>query len=70
MSALFILLLLFTEAWSYEAPKDKQDVFAKKACPAFLIFFNTAYQAGATVELPCHCKPEAVRPLTVTRIIQ
>uniref|UniRef100_A0A3Q2XTQ6 Family with sequence similarity 187 member A n=1 Tax=Hippocampus comes TaxID=109280 RepID=A0A3Q2XTQ6_HIPCM len=48
-------------AWSYEAPKDKQDVFAKKACPAFLIFFNTAYQAGATVELPCHCKPEVVQ---------
>ncbi|XP_019722743.1 Ig-like V-type domain-containing protein FAM187A [Hippocampus comes] len=62
MSPLFILLLLlFAEAWSYEAPKDKQDVFAKKACPAFLIFFNTAYQAGATVELPCHCKPEVVQ---------
>ncbi|XP_061647174.1 Ig-like V-type domain-containing protein FAM187A isoform X2 [Phyllopteryx taeniolatus] len=50
-----------TRAWSYEAPKEKQDVFAKKACPAFLLFFNTAYQAGATVELPCHCKPEEIQ---------
>ncbi|XP_061696507.1 Ig-like V-type domain-containing protein FAM187A [Syngnathoides biaculeatus] len=56
-----LILLLLAKAWSYEAPKEKQDVFAKKACPAFLLFFNAAYQAGATVELPCHCKPEEVQ---------
>uniref|UniRef100_A0A3B5AUD9 Family with sequence similarity 187 member B n=1 Tax=Stegastes partitus TaxID=144197 RepID=A0A3B5AUD9_9TELE len=47
--------------WSYEAPEDKQDVFAQKACPAFLTFINAAYLAGVTVELPCHCKPQQVQ---------
>ncbi|KAM9828724.1 Ig-like V-type domain-containing protein FAM187A isoform 1-T1 [Syngnathus typhle] len=61
MSPLFILLLLLAEAWSFTAPRDKPNVFARKACPAILIFFNAAYQAGATVELPCHCKPEEVQ---------
>ncbi|XP_061907905.1 Ig-like V-type domain-containing protein FAM187A [Entelurus aequoreus] len=56
----FILILLFTKAWSFEPPEEKADVFAKKACPAFLTFFNAAYLAGATVELPCYCKPHQV----------
>uniref|UniRef100_A0A667Y936 Family with sequence similarity 187 member A n=1 Tax=Myripristis murdjan TaxID=586833 RepID=A0A667Y936_9TELE len=45
---------------SYEAPEDKEDVFARRACPAFLSFTNAAYLAGVTVELPCHCKPPQV----------
>ncbi|XP_059189726.1 Ig-like V-type domain-containing protein FAM187A isoform X2 [Centropristis striata] len=56
-----LFLLLCTEVWSYEAPEDKQDVFARKACPAFLTFSNVAYLAGVTVELPCHCKPQQVQ---------
>ncbi|XP_077413929.1 Ig-like V-type domain-containing protein FAM187A [Vanacampus margaritifer] len=61
MSPVFILLFL-TVVWSSNAPLAKQeDVFKKEACPAFLMFFNTAYQAGATVELPCRCKPEEVQ---------
>uniref|UniRef100_A0A3Q4H3Z4 Family with sequence similarity 187 member A n=1 Tax=Neolamprologus brichardi TaxID=32507 RepID=A0A3Q4H3Z4_NEOBR len=48
-------------AWSYEAPEDKQDVFARTACPAFLTFTNAAYLSGVTVELPCLCKPEQVQ---------
>nr|XP_055049753.1 Ig-like V-type domain-containing protein FAM187A [Misgurnus anguillicaudatus] len=43
---------------AYEAPEDKEDIFASKACPAFLIFNSIAFQAYMTVELPCHCKPE------------
>lgn len=54
------VLLLFSAAWSFEAPEDKQDVFANRACPAFLTFRNTAYLAGVTVELPCYCKPQQV----------
>ncbi|XP_040908529.1 Ig-like V-type domain-containing protein FAM187A [Toxotes jaculatrix] len=50
-----------SEVRSYEAPEDKQDVFASRACPAFLTFTNAAYLAGVTVELPCHCKPEEVQ---------
>ncbi|XP_041802633.1 Ig-like V-type domain-containing protein FAM187A [Chelmon rostratus] len=60
-----LLLLLFLlpcpEVWSYEAPEDKQDVFARRACPAFLTFTNAAYLAGVTLELPCCCKPEQVQ---------
>ncbi|XP_074538549.1 Ig-like V-type domain-containing protein FAM187A [Halichoeres trimaculatus] len=60
---LFLLLFLLLSAGvqSYEAPEDKQDVFAEKACPAFLTFMNAAYLAGVTVELPCHCKPQQVQ---------
>eukprot|EP00064_Thunnus_orientalis_P011832 superscaffoldBa00001749_g11864 len=36
-------LFLSLEVWSYEAPEDKQDVFARRACPAFLTFTNVAY---------------------------
>ncbi|XP_051280916.1 Ig-like V-type domain-containing protein FAM187A [Dicentrarchus labrax] len=61
-SPLFLLFfLLCPEVWSYEAPEDKQDVFARKACPAFLTFTNAAYLAGVTLELPCHCKPQQVQ---------
>ncbi|XP_031600658.2 Ig-like V-type domain-containing protein FAM187A [Oreochromis aureus] len=60
LSPLF-LLFLTPEAWSYEAPEDKQDVFARTACPAFLTFTNAAYLSGVTVELPCLCKPEQVQ---------
>ncbi|XP_035771040.1 Ig-like V-type domain-containing protein FAM187A [Neolamprologus brichardi] len=55
------LLFLTPKAWSYEAPEDKQDVFARTACPAFLTFTNAAYLSGVTVELPCLCKPEQVQ---------
>ncbi|XP_012735481.2 Ig-like V-type domain-containing protein FAM187A [Fundulus heteroclitus] len=54
-------LVVCAEVWSYEAPEDKQDVFASRACPAFLSFTNAAYIAGVTVELPCHCKPQEVQ---------
>lgn len=60
------LLLLFLHlpprARSYEASEDKEDVFAQTACPAFLTFINAAYVSGATVELPCLCKPQEVSP--------
>lgn len=62
-SLLLLSLLLFLccpGLWSYEAPIDKQDVFAKNACPAFLTYRNVAFLSGVTVELPCHCKPEMV----------
>ncbi|XP_068452807.1 Ig-like V-type domain-containing protein FAM187A [Clinocottus analis] len=58
---LLLFLLLGAEVRSYEAPEDKQDVFARKACPAFLTFTNAAYLAGVTVELPCHCKPQQIQ---------
>ncbi|XP_072224002.1 Ig-like V-type domain-containing protein FAM187A [Leuresthes tenuis] len=56
-----MLILLSSDVWGYEAPEDKQDVFASRACPAFLTFKNLAYLAGVTVELPCHCKPQEVQ---------
>ncbi|KAK2916409.1 hypothetical protein Q8A67_000783 [Cirrhinus molitorella] len=43
---------------SYEAPEDKEDIFASRACPAFLVFDTAAFLADMTIELPCHCKPE------------
>nr|XP_043893472.1 Ig-like V-type domain-containing protein FAM187A [Solea senegalensis] len=58
---IIVLLLLFWDVWSYEAPEDKQDEFARRPCPAFLTFTNAAYLAGVTVELPCHCKPQQVQ---------
>lgn len=63
--SLLIFLLLCPDVWSYEAPEDKQDVFATRACPAFLTFTNAAYLAGVTVELACHCKPQQVTGATV-----
>ncbi|XP_040007717.1 Ig-like V-type domain-containing protein FAM187A [Xiphias gladius] len=61
ISTCLLVFLLCPEAWSYEAPEDKQDVFARRACPAFLTLTNAAYLAGVTVELPCHCKPQQVQ---------
>ncbi|KAM9856069.1 Ig-like V-type domain-containing protein FAM187A [Aulostomus maculatus] len=58
---LLLLILRSPGSWSYEAPAVKQDVFARRACPAFLTFINAAYLAGVTVELPCHCKPQQVQ---------
>lgn len=42
---------------AYQAPKDKEDIFTTRSCPAFLVFDNAAHVADMTVELPCHCKP-------------
>ncbi|KAM6334003.1 Ig-like V-type domain-containing protein FAM187A [Alca torda] len=42
------------------AIEDKGDVFARMACPAFLMFDNAAYLADMTFELPCNCKPKEV----------
>jgi len=60
LTSFSMLILLSSDVWGYEAPEDKQDVFARRACPAFLTFKNLAYLAGVTVELPCHCKPQEV----------
>ncbi|XP_068997857.1 Ig-like V-type domain-containing protein FAM187A [Embiotoca jacksoni] len=49
------------ELRSYEAEEDKEDVFSRRACPAFLTFSNAAFLAGVTVELPCHCKQHQVQ---------
>lgn len=43
---------------------EKDDVFERTACPAFLMFDNAAYLAGMTFELPCKCKPEEVSSVT------
>lgn len=64
---LLLLLLRCPDVQSYEAPADKQDVFAKTACPAFLTFRNVAFLSGVTVELSCHCKPEMVTLHTNTQ---
>uniref|UniRef100_W5N3H2 Family with sequence similarity 187 member A n=1 Tax=Lepisosteus oculatus TaxID=7918 RepID=W5N3H2_LEPOC len=45
---------------AYEAVQEEETIFAKKPCPAFLVFDNTAYLADMTIELPCSCKPEGV----------
>ncbi|XP_048685758.1 Ig-like V-type domain-containing protein FAM187A isoform X2 [Caretta caretta] len=39
---------------------EKEDVFKKTPCPAFLMFDNAAYLADMSFELPCKCKPEEV----------
>lgn len=39
---------------------EKEDVFKKNACPAFLMFENAAYLADMSFELSCHCKPEDI----------
>ncbi|XP_035255056.1 Ig-like V-type domain-containing protein FAM187A [Anguilla anguilla] len=60
LQLLFLQILLCFPALlsAYEAPEDKEDVFAKRACPAFLVFNSAAYLEDMTVELPCRCKPE------------
>ncbi|KAJ0064698.1 hypothetical protein NL108_011909 [Boleophthalmus pectinirostris] len=59
-TGLFLLCIPLV-VWSYEAPEDREDIFAQTACPAFLTFMNAAYVSGATVELPCLCKPPEVQ---------
>ncbi|KFO25252.1 Ig-like V-type domain-containing protein FAM187A [Fukomys damarensis] len=39
---------------------EKENIFQKTPCPAFLMFDNAAYLADMSFELPCHCKPEQV----------
>ncbi|XP_062972897.1 Ig-like V-type domain-containing protein FAM187A [Elgaria multicarinata webbii] len=39
---------------------EKDDVFKKTPCPAFLMFENAAYLADMSFELPCNCKPEEI----------
>ncbi|XP_065603690.1 Ig-like V-type domain-containing protein FAM187A [Cyrtonyx montezumae] len=39
---------------------EKEDIFKRMVCPAFLMFDNAAYLADMTFELPCNCKPEEV----------
>ncbi|XP_004458765.1 Ig-like V-type domain-containing protein FAM187A [Dasypus novemcinctus] len=39
---------------------EKENIFQKTPCPAFLMFDNAAYLADMSFELPCHCKPEEV----------
>ncbi|MBN3296492.1 F187A protein, partial [Amia calva] len=45
---------------AYEAIQEDEDIFARRPCPAFLMFDNAAYVSDMTIELPCHCKPEVV----------
>ncbi|XP_030222629.1 Ig-like V-type domain-containing protein FAM187A [Gadus morhua] len=58
---LLLLLLGGGGARGYEAPADREDVFSRRACPAFLSFSNAAFLSGSTVELACRCKPHQVR---------
>ncbi|XP_004707569.1 Ig-like V-type domain-containing protein FAM187A [Echinops telfairi] len=39
---------------------EKENIFQKTPCPAFLMFDNAAYLTDMSFELPCHCKPEEV----------
>lgn len=39
---------------------EKEDIFHRTPCPAFLLFDNAAYLADMSFELPCSCKPEEV----------
>ncbi|XP_012691718.2 Ig-like V-type domain-containing protein FAM187A [Clupea harengus] len=55
---LLIFCVSLSTLVAYEAPEDKEDVFASRVCPAFLVFDNAAYLSDMTIELPCHCKPE------------
>ncbi|KAM6238697.1 Ig-like V-type domain-containing protein FAM187A [Porphyrio hochstetteri] len=55
-----ILLLCMVDVLHAFAIEEKGDVFKRMACPAFLMFDNTAYLADMTFELPCNCKPEEV----------
>uniref|UniRef100_A0A3B3TC22 Family with sequence similarity 187 member A n=1 Tax=Paramormyrops kingsleyae TaxID=1676925 RepID=A0A3B3TC22_9TELE len=49
-----LIVLLFAQ----ESPEEKENIFAKKAGPAFFRFENVASLADVTVELPCRCKSE------------
>ncbi|XP_040101051.1 Ig-like V-type domain-containing protein FAM187A [Oryx dammah] len=39
---------------------EKENIFQRTPCPAFLMFDNAAYLADMSFELPCPCKPEEV----------
>uniref|UniRef100_A0A6J0U1A5 Ig-like V-type domain-containing protein FAM187A n=1 Tax=Pogona vitticeps TaxID=103695 RepID=A0A6J0U1A5_9SAUR len=39
---------------------EKEDIFKRTPCPAFLMFENAAYLADMSFELPCNCKPEEI----------
>ncbi|KAM6312145.1 Ig-like V-type domain-containing protein FAM187A [Podargus strigoides] len=54
-----VLLCLVDVLHSF-AIEEKEDVFKRMVCPAFLMFDNAAYLAGMTFELPCRCKPEEI----------
>ncbi|XP_004597432.2 Ig-like V-type domain-containing protein FAM187A [Ochotona princeps] len=61
MRAASLALLL----WAWESLRafelvEKENIFQKTPCPAFLMFDNAAYLADMSFELPCHCKPEEV----------
>uniref|UniRef100_A0AAY4C1T9 Ig-like domain-containing protein n=2 Tax=Denticeps clupeoides TaxID=299321 RepID=A0AAY4C1T9_9TELE len=57
---LLVFVVSFSTLNCYEAPEDKEDIFASRACPAFLVFDNAVYLSDMTIELPCHCKPKEV----------
>ncbi|NWH56877.1 F187A protein, partial [Geococcyx californianus] len=54
------ILLCMADVLHSFAIEEKGDVYNRMACPAFLMFVNTAYLAGMTFELPCRCKPKEV----------
>ncbi|KAM3922996.1 Ig-like V-type domain-containing protein FAM187A [Leptodactylus fuscus] len=53
-------LLHLIPAGSYEIV-ERDDIFRSIQCPAFLLFDTAAYLSDMTFELPCHCKPEAIK---------
>lgn len=55
-----VLLLCMVDVLHSFAIEEKEDVFKRMVCPAFLMFDNAAYLADMTFELPCNCKPEEV----------
>ncbi|XP_028647286.2 Ig-like V-type domain-containing protein FAM187A [Erpetoichthys calabaricus] len=55
---LLLLLRLYGSSNALDINEEKEDVFAKTPCPAFLVFDSAAYIVGMTIELPCKCKPE------------
>ncbi|XP_006833776.1 PREDICTED: Ig-like V-type domain-containing protein FAM187A-like [Chrysochloris asiatica] len=54
-----VLLWVWGSLQSFEIV-EKENIFQKTPCPAFLMFDNAAYLADMSFELPCHCKPEEV----------
>ncbi|XP_042692762.1 Ig-like V-type domain-containing protein FAM187A [Centrocercus urophasianus] len=55
-----VLLLCMADVLHSFAIEEKEDIFRRMVCPAFLMFDNAAYLADMTFELPCNCKPEEV----------
>ncbi|XP_074835416.1 Ig-like V-type domain-containing protein FAM187A [Carettochelys insculpta] len=54
------ILLRMADVLQAFAIMEKDEVFKKTPCPAFLMFDNAAYLADMSFELPCNCKPEEV----------